>query len=140
VTDSSGEPYVQGDGDEEKWPWPGYYISTTAFLVPGYGKYDCRRYLDSEKVLFAVVPGNVRMAIKPKFLGCRCVVTDRYNNKKIECVCGDVGPSNHLGEGSIALSQAFGISGNPKTGGSSIRNRWHYQIWAGTPAEGYELQ
>jgi hypothetical protein len=53
VTDSSGEPYVQGDGDEEKWPWPGYYISTTAFLVPGYGKYDCRRYLDSEKVLFA---------------------------------------------------------------------------------------
>jgi hypothetical protein len=140
VTDNHGNPYEQEQGDLARWPYPGLYVSTTAYLVPGYSTYDCRHYVDSEKVNFAVVPGNVRMSIPPKFLGCRVVVTDRHTKKQIECACCDVGPSNHLGEGSIALAEAFGISGDPKSGGSSNRKRFHYQMWPGIPSEDFTLQ
>jgi hypothetical protein len=140
VTDSNGEPYVQQKGDPEPWPWPGYYLSTTAYLVPTYGKYDARRYVDSEFVNFGVVPGNVRMSIPPKFMGCRMLITDQKTDKTLECVCADVGPSNHLGEASIAAVEFFGLNSDPKNGGSSDRKRWHYRCWPGVAADGWKLQ
>jgi hypothetical protein len=141
VTDSSGNPYVQNaDDGPHKAPWPGYYVSTTAYLVLGYDKYDCRRYVDSENVNFMVVPGNVRTAIPPKFMGCKAVITDKSTGKKLECVCADVGPSSHLGEASMAAVKFFGLNPNPKSGGSSDRMRWHYRCWPGVASKDYPLQ
>jgi Fungal chitosanase of glycosyl hydrolase group 75 len=140
VTDSYGQPFVQEVGNPLAWPYPGLYLSTTDYLVLNFGKYDARHYLDSEQVLFMVVPDKVRMAVAPKVLGCRGVVTDLKTGRRCECVVGDIGPSDHMGEGSIALATYFGISGCPKTGGSSDRERWHYQMWPGQAAEGFALQ
>lgn len=139
VTDPKGKPYVQKEGDKQKHPWPGYYLSTTAYLVPGYTKYDARRYVDSEFISFMVVPGNVRMAIAPKFMGCRSVITDQKDGNHLECVCADVGPRNHLGEASMAAAEYFGLDPNPKAGGSSDRKRWHYRCWPGVAAQGWVL-
>jgi hypothetical protein len=140
VTDENGDPYEQREGDARKWPWPGYYISTTAYLVSGYDKYDCRRYVDSELINFAVVPGNVRTAIAPKFMGCKVIITDQNSGKILECACCDVGPSNHLGEASMAAAEHFGLDPSPKTGGSSDRERFHYRFFPGVRSKEYPLQ
>ncbi len=135
-----GEPFEQEKGALEKWPYPGLYVSTTAYLVPGYGSTDCRRYVDSELVPFSVVPGNVRMSIPPKFLGCRARITDKTHHKHLDCVIADVGPSNHLGEASLYAAKFFGVNSNPKNGGSSDRKRWLYECWPGEEAKGFVLQ
>jgi hypothetical protein len=140
VTDNNGRIYAQKTGDKEKWPWPKYFLSTTAYLVSGFDKYDARRYVDSELVNFAVVPGNVRVSIPPKFLGCKTVITDKSTGKKLECACCDVGPSNHLGEASMAAVKFFGLNSNPKNGGSSDRTRFHYRMWPGVRSDDYPLQ
>jgi hypothetical protein len=139
VTDTNepdGDPIIQGKND----PRPGYYVSCTAYLVPGYYYYDPRRYLDSEHVLFAVIPGNVRKACVGICKGCKAKVTDKDSGKSVECVIGDIGPSDHLGEGSMALAQFFGLDPNPKCGGSSDTKRFLYECWPGVAAEGYVLQ
>lgn len=141
ATNSSGVPYVQKSGNKAKWPYPSLYISTTAYLVPGYGNDDCRHYVNSEKVAFAVIPGSVRMAVPPKFLGCACRVTDKKTKKVVGGVaCCDVGPSNHLGEGSMWLAEQFGLSPSPKSGGSSDKHRFLWEFWPGIESEEYELQ
>lgn len=141
VTESNGRLYFQDSDDgEEKAPWPDYFLSTTAYLVHGFEKYDARHYVDSEKVCFAVVPGNVRMSIEPKFLGCKVVITDKRNGTELECACCDVGPSNHLGEASIAAAAFFGLDSSPKSGGSSDKKRFHYRMWPGVRSIDYPLQ
>jgi hypothetical protein len=141
VTESDGDIYVQKSGDKAKWPYPGLFLSTTAYLCSGYDKYDARRYVDSEKVMFSVIPGNVRMAVPPKFLGCACRVTDKKTKKVASGVpCCDVGPSNHLGEGSIALAAFFGLNPDPKCGGSSDRKRFLWEFWPGSESESHPLQ
>jgi len=37
----------------------------------------------------------------------------------VEAIYADIGPKNHLGEGSIALAEALGIPSDPKRGGTS---------------------
>ena len=99
VTDEYGNPYEQKESDpRERAPYPGLYVSTTAYVNPGYDKYDVRRYVDSEKVKFCVIPSNVRMSVHPKVLGCRTVITDQLTGKTLECACCDIGPADHLGE------------------------------------------
>jgi hypothetical protein len=141
VTDSSGNIYEQQNGNSKKWPYPGLFLSTTAYLWGQYDKYDARRYVDSEKVAFTVIPGNVRMSIPPKFLGCACRITDKKTKRVMSGVpCCDVGPSNHLGEGSMALAAAFGLNPSPKSGGSSDRSRFLYEFWPGIESESHPLQ
>lgn len=141
ATDKHGEPVVQMEDEPEMHPYPGLYVSTTAYLNSGFEDYDCRRYVDSEKVAFAVIPGSVRTAVPPKFLGCACRVTDKKNQKVIAGVaCCDVGPSNHLGEGSMWLAKQFGLDPSPKSGGSSDRKRFLWEFWPGIESEYYKLQ
>lgn len=133
---SSGDPIVQSKNN----PYPGLFVSMTAYINSEYYYSDPRRYLDSEKVLFSVVPGNVRNATAGKCKGCRCVVTDNKTGTMCECVIGDIGPTNHLGEGSIALAKFFGLNADPKAGGSSDATRFKYEMWPGIPADGFILQ
>jgi hypothetical protein len=136
---SSGTPYVQKEGNKEKHPYPSLYISATAYFHSEYPADDCRRFVDAEKVAFSVIPGNVRTAVPPKFLGCRATVTDKKNHKTLECVCAEIGPSNHLGEASMKVCEHFGLDPNPKAGGSSDKNRWLYRFFPGVPAKGWKL-
>lgn len=141
VTDSNGDPFEQNSGNTQKWPFPGYYVSTTAYIHGEYDKYDCRRYVDSNKIAYSVIPGNVRNSIPPKFLGCAGRVTDLKNKKAISNVpCCDIGPSNHCGEGSIWLANQFGLNPSPKTGGSSDRKRFLWEFWPGMASASHPLQ
>lgn len=109
ATDSRGKPYIQRASD----PAPGYYVSTTAMVYPGFEERDPRRYVDSETVPFIVIPGGVQWAK----LGMRARVT--YKGKTAEAIVADIGPRTKIGEGSIALADLLGIKSNPKTGGVS---------------------
>jgi hypothetical protein len=132
----SGDPVIQGPQN----PYPGLYVSTTAYVNSQWYYSDPRHYLDSEKVLFMVIPGNVRKACRGICKGCKGKVTDKKTSKSTECVVGDIGPTDHMGEGSIKLAEFFGLSGSPKSGGSSDETRFLYECWPGVAAEGYVLQ
>ncbi|MEH2261218.1 glycoside hydrolase family 75 protein [Nostoc sp.] len=105
AVDKNGNPFIQGSTD----PYPGYYISTTALFDSGFVKQDPRRYIDSTKIPYIVLPGNsdFRKVTGVK-LGDFAVVYNTNNEKVAFAIYADVGPKNQIGEGSIALSQAVG--------------------------------
>jgi len=116
LTDNHGEPVVQGAVD----PAPGFYISTTSLSDGSRAWDDPRRFVDAETVPYIVIP--------PSFLGfagkggvCRlgdlAVAVNLTNGNKVPCIVADVGPSNEIGEGSIALAQALEVPSSPRTGG-----------------------
>jgi hypothetical protein len=140
VVDDEGYPIMQEEGDPEKHPYPGLYVSCTAYWHDEFpDEEDCRHWVDAEKVAFSVIPSSVRMAVDPKFLGCRAEIYDKKTHKILDCVCAEIGPSTHLGEASIVACEFFGLSGDPKAGGSSDKKRFRYRFWPGEPAEGWEL-
>lgn len=139
VVDSRGNPVVQQEGNPQKWPFPSLYVSCTAYGFDEYAAEDCRHWVDAEKVQFSVIPSSVRVAIEPKFLGCRAVITDRKNGTVLEAVCAEIGPGNHLGEASMKACSFFGLNPDPKSGGSSDKKRFHYRFYPGVAAKGWEL-
>jgi hypothetical protein len=139
TTDKYGNPYVQQEDNPKMHPYPSLYVSCTAYYHQAYPEYDCRRWVNAEEVLFSVIPSNVRSAVGPKFLGCRATITDTKNKKTIECVCAEIGPSNHLGEASMLVCSKFGLKADPKNGGSSDHKRFLYRFWPGINAEGWVL-
>jgi hypothetical protein len=139
VTDSSGNPIVQKKGNPPKHPYPSLYVSCTAYGFPEYPEEDCRHWVDAEKVHFSVIPSSVRMAVPPKFLGCRATILDKKTDKELECVCAEIGPSTHMGETSMLVCKYFGLNPDPKAGGSSDKKRWLYRFWPGDPAVGWKL-
>lgn len=130
--DGRGEPFVQVKVD----PAPGFFVSTTAYQRREFERFDTRRYLDSETERFIVIPGPLRSLVKPVLLGAR--VLAEYRGRSAVAVVGDIGPSNHLGEGSIALAKALGIPSNPRRGG--VDDGVLYTIFPGESCPGYELQ
>ena len=59
-------------------------------------------------------PEQRELSVHPKFLGCRTVITDQLTGKTLECACCDIGPTDHLGEGSMAAGVYFGLDRTPK--------------------------
>jgi len=110
----SGKPIVQGPAD----PAPGYYISTTGLQDETKARTDPRRYVDSETIPYIVLPGSiVKEAGEPK-LGDLAAVFNERNGKLGYAIVASMGPSHHLGEGSIALARNIGLPASPKTGGA----------------------
>ena len=112
--DSSGDPYVQTEDNAA----PGFYVSTTALVAPGFHECEPAKYVDSGLVPFIVLPS------KPKFdpeqtLGDLAMVFNDRTGKMSWALYADIGPSNELGEGSMALCDALGIDSDPKSGGES---------------------
>lgn len=140
VTGSNGEPIIQQKGNPPKHPYPSLYVSCTAYGFPDYSEQDCRHWVDAEKVHFSVIPSSVRMAVPPKFLGCRATILDKKTDKELECVCAEIGPSTHMGETSMNVCKYFGLNPDPKAGGSSDKKRWLYRFYPGDPAVGWKLQ
>jgi hypothetical protein len=105
ATDAQGVPIIQGDTD----PNPGYFVSTTALKQPGEDTRTPQAQLDSNTVPFAVIPKTWQYSGTPgPKVGDFGVAYRRSNGKLAFFVIGDIGPSNKIGEGSIALHQALG--------------------------------
>lgn len=128
VVTKNGNPVIQ-NGVAPQQPNKGYYISCTAYFRSKYQETDVRRWLDARVVPYVVVTSGLRSKVPPIVLGCRATV--EYNGKIIECVTGEIGPD--LGEASQHVCSLFGLSPNPKNGGSSERV-FKYKIYPGVPA------
>lgn len=112
-----GEPVVQGPNA----PFPGYYVSATALEDRRYAKADPRRYVDSTKVPYVVLPPAL---LKTAKLGDLAAVINEATGAIAYAQVADVGPSDKLGEGSIALAAALGVPSDPKRGGASAGFRY----------------
>ena len=111
--DQHGEPYIQGPDD----PFPGYYVSETALADRTKPVSDPTRYVDASKVPFIVLPGGMarQLGARP---GDFAVVFNQRNGKSSYAIFGDVGPYDHLGEGSIALAENLGLRSDARNGGA----------------------
>jgi hypothetical protein len=136
--DENGTPIVQKATD----PCPGAYVSATSLLLfdkNGQPLPDCSpfKYVDSATVPFIVVPPMIMEAVAGTVLGCRCLVTNSGTGKTTEAVVADIGPSNHLGEISVACAKAIGVSTgttHPANGGGAASPTIRYQLFPGTAA------
>jgi hypothetical protein len=140
VTDTgevTGTPIVQGDND----PCPGAFVSATSLhlfdqngnRLPNSSPF---KYVDSATVPFIVVPPVIIKGVAGVVMGCRAVVTNTRNGKTVEAVVADVGPSNHLGEISVACAKALGIptGGTHPANGGGAESGIDYQLFPGVPA------
>ena len=115
VTDNgktSGRPIVQTKSD----PAPGYYVSTTALYNPGNpNPRDPHRYVDAAKIPYVVLHPS---ALNHARLGDFATVVNLQNGKISPAIVADESaPGLPIGEGSIALAKALGISASPRAGG-----------------------
>lgn len=108
-----GEPFIQGADD----PFPGYYVSQTALADRSRPVNDPRRYVDSVKIPFIVLPGWLA-----RLLGARpgdfAIVLNQRTANYSAAIFGDMGPSDRIGEGSIALAENLEIRSNARYGGA----------------------
>jgi len=103
VLDENKQPVVQGARD----PYPGYYISTTAFCdhCDGDNERDPARYIDATKVNYVVLGSfGHRRGVR---LGDLAAVHCSRTNRTVFAVVGDDGNQSG-GEGSLHLLQALG--------------------------------
>ena len=135
LTDSHGNPFVQGPTE----PAPGDSISTTSLQNPEFGIHDPRRYLDAENVPFVVVPGIFAKRCVGAVLGCKVLVENIKNGDRTLAVCGDIGPSDKMGEASIKVASSLGFGTSPRHGGTS-EQIIRYTFYPGTPMQGFSLQ
>jgi len=102
LIDEHGKPILQGSGD----PFPGYYISQTAFTdIENQNERDPRRYVDARKINY-VVRGDAarRRGVK---VGDFVAVYSKRTGKSVFAIVGDTGnPSGD--EGSLHLLQDLG--------------------------------
>jgi Fungal chitosanase of glycosyl hydrolase group 75 len=111
--DRDGEPYVQGPDD----PFPGYYVSATALADRSKPANDPTRYVDASKIPFIVLPGPMAREVGAR-PGDFAVVFNQNNGKSSYAIFGDIGPSDRIGEGSIALAENLGIRSDARNGGA----------------------
>jgi Fungal chitosanase of glycosyl hydrolase group 75 len=115
VTDNekrTGRPVVQGESD----PAPGFYVSTTALYDPNnLNVRDPHRYVDAATIPYVVLhPKSLHYGR----LGDFATVVNLENGKISAAVVADESaPNLPVGEGSIALAKALGISSSPRYGG-----------------------
>lgn len=109
----AGSPYVQTAND----PAPGFYVSTTALEDGTRKTNDPARYVDSERVPYIVLPSKPKFSEAQK-LGDLALVFNDETGKKSWAIYADIGPANKLGEGSMYLCEALGLSSSPKSGGT----------------------
>jgi hypothetical protein len=115
VTDNGrkdGTPVVQGQTD----PAPGFFVSPTSLVDASRPARDPRRYVDSSSVPYVALAPQVRSL--GVHLGDFTIVLNRRNGKNSPAIFADIGPSDRLGEGSIALAEALGVPPSPKHGGA----------------------
>ena len=126
------------DDDNEPKVFPGGIIaSMTWYRHPEKPPNDPAAYVDSETIPYVVVPPLVIQKTAGIVRGCKARVT--WRSKSVECVVADKGPSNKIGELSIAAARAIGLPSSPRNGGTEKPDVL-YELWPGVAAPGYVLQ
>jgi hypothetical protein len=126
------------DTDNEPKVFPGGVIaSMTWYRVPGKAADDPTAYVDADTVPYVVVPPLVVQKTAGVVRGCKARVT--YRGRSIDAVVADRGPSNRVGELSIAAARALGMNPSPRHGGVS-KAEVFYELWPGVAAPGFVLQ
>jgi Fungal chitosanase of glycosyl hydrolase group 75 len=111
ITDRDGDPLIQ----QEKDPYPGYYISCTSLSDKTKTFSDPTRYVDASKIPYVVLPQEIADRGGAR-LGDFAVVVNLGNGKSSFAIYADIGT---LGEGSVALANALGIQSDARHGGES---------------------
>lgn len=126
------------DVDNEPKVFPGGIIaSMTWYRHPGKLRSDPAAYVDSETVPYIVVPPLIIQKTAGIVRGCKARVT--WKGRSVEGVVADKGPSNKIGELSIATARAIGLPASPRNGGTE-KPEVLYELWPGVAAPGYVLQ
>lgn len=120
---SGGIPTVQDSDD----PAPGYYVAGTSLQDGTKEDDDPDRYVDSAEVPYIALPRGMNFPVKTGDFG---FVINTENNMASGCIFADVGPRGKIGEGSIALAEAVGISSDPK--GDSTESKFIYILFPGS--------
>jgi Fungal chitosanase of glycosyl hydrolase group 75 len=111
ITDRDGDPLIQ----QERDPYPGYYISCTSLSDKTKTFSDPTRYVDASKIPYVVLPQEIADRGGAR-LGDFAVVVNLGNGKSSFAIYADIGT---LGEGSVALANALGIQSDARHGGES---------------------
>lgn len=114
VTDSNGDPVIQGSGD----PYPGMYVSTTSLVRSGYSNTNPLRYVDSENIPYIALPSALQ-SLAGIQKGDLVYVKNTVTGLDCYAYFADTGPGGKLGEGSMYLADQIGLNSSPKTGGTS---------------------
>lgn len=108
--EEDGEPVIQGADD----PAPGFYVSCTSLQDTTVDFRSPAAWVDSETIPFIVLPGGHEFG---GHMGDVATVVRLDTGVYCHAIAADVGPSDQIGEGSIALADALGINSSPKNGG-----------------------
>ena len=111
ITDRDGNPLIQ----QERDPFPGYYISCTSLSDESKEFTEPTRFVDASKIPYITLPQDVADRGGAR-LGDFAVVMNLRNRKSSFAIYADIGT---LGEGSIALAEALGIRSDARHGGQS---------------------
>jgi hypothetical protein len=111
ITDRYGDPLIQ----QERDPYPGYYISCTSLSDKTKTFTDPTRYVDASKIPYVVLPQEVADRGGAR-LGDFAIVVNLGNGKSSFAIYADIGT---LGEGSVALANALDIQSDARHGGES---------------------
>jgi LysM repeat protein len=117
ATRSDGRFCIQGPRD----PFPGNYVSmTTLEDAQNKNKCDYRKYVNSEEIPYIALPGGKPLRYRKWGIeiGDFSTVINLRNMKMSHAIFADIGPSNKIGEGSMALANTLGIDPNPRRGGT----------------------
>ena len=121
VTDANGKPVIQDQND----PAPGFFISTTTLTNTGTNPRKPSHFIDASAIPYLVLPSDKYSSFtstKPIRIGDVGAVYNRKTGKLSFAIFADTGPSAEIGEGSIALANALGLDGNPKKGGTDVKD------------------
>ncbi|NIE63157.1 glycoside hydrolase family 75 protein [Burkholderia sp. Ax-1719] len=128
LLDTNNEPKIFPDG---------IIASTTWYRNRELSASDPNSYVDAQTVPYIVVPPLIVTSTRGVVRGCLARVT--WNGQVVDCVVADLGPTNKIGELSIAAADALGIPSSPRNGGRNQPDVL-YELWPGVAAPGYELQ
>src|SRR5580765_76803 len=111
VTDQDGMTLIQQETD----PFPGYYISCTSLFDDTKMFSDPTTYVDSSRIPYVALPQDLadREGMQ---LGDFAFTMNLENGKSSYAIYADVGK---VGEGSIALADALGVSSDARHGGQA---------------------
>jgi hypothetical protein len=99
------KPYLQKAND----PFFGFFISLTSLKLQNFPDTSVRRYVDSEKIPYYVLPGK-KLEVAGVEKGDIGLIFNTKTNKSTFAIFADSGPVTIIGEGSIALAKAIGIN------------------------------
>lgn len=87
--------------------------------------------LNPYEVPFIVLPLSVIKAVRPAVLGCRARMTWLKNERFVDCIVGDVGPTKKLGEASCYAAGVVGMNPSPINGGEDDYSMVLFEFWPG---------